>query len=384
MPATSGHARDHRFDSLRGLLIVLMATNHIESDLHVATDQALGFVGPVEGFVFLSGLAAGWLYARHMLERGFAGACATTAGQAGTVYRTHLLTYFGALAWTLFYTFQTRHVSPSLPPWFAAEPLNSVWLGLTLLYQPSLLDLLPLYCVFLLALPWVLRACLSGRGYVVLALSFLAWALTQSASGGIVAWGGRIELGAFHPLAWQLPFVVGAVLGAHKAMGVRLLEPRVWPLALAFAAAVLLWLVRHGVVPAPFPGEQLAVLTHANTLGALRLANFALVAYLVASAAQVFPRAFEWRAFAIVGESALPAFAAQCLVAIVIGTYPELFATTTLGRAVGTAAMLGIVFGVAGINHWRRTRRIEAAIARLLRTPAPKPPPRDLAHAAPR
>jgi len=384
MPVTPGHTRDRRFDSLRGLLVVLLATNHIASDVRVVTDQALGFVSPTEGFVFMSGLVAGWVYARRMLEHGFASACAASARRAGTVYRTHLLTYFGAFGWTLLYTLYTHDVSPYLPPWFIKEPLNSVWLGATLLYQPGLLDILPMYCAFLLALPWVLRASLRGSGLVVLALSFLTWAVTQSASGGIWAWGGRIGLGAFHPLAWQFPFVAGAVLGAHKAMGVRLLEPRAWPIALALAVAVPLWLVRHGIVPSPLPADQLAVLTNQTTLGALRLANFALVAYLVASAATVFPRAFKWRALAVVGESALPAFAAHCLVAIALVTYPEWFAHTALGRAIGTAAMLGTVFGIAYVNHWRRTRRIEAAIARLLRAPAPKPPPRGMAHAAPR
>ena len=45
MPVTPGHTRDIRFDALRGLLVVLMAINHIESPLRVVTDQALGFVG---------------------------------------------------------------------------------------------------------------------------------------------------------------------------------------------------------------------------------------------------------------------------------------------------------------------------------------------------
>lgn len=382
MPVTSAHLRDSRFDAWRGLFIVLLATNHVASDLHVVTDQALGFVGAPEAFIFASGLAAGWACARRMVERGFAGAA--NAHRAAAVYRTHLLTYFGALAWTWLHARFAHDMPPHLPPWFVTEPLNSVWLGATLLQQPRPLDLLPMYAAFLLALPWVVRAALRGGGLVVLALSFLTWAVMQSASGGIVAWDGRIALGAFHPLAWQLLFVAGAVLGAHQAMGVRLLMPRAGTLALALAATVPLWLVRHGFIPPPLPVEQLAALTNETTLGVLRLANFALLAYLLASASAVFPRVFQWRALAVVGQSALPALAAQCLVAIALGTYPGLFATTTLGRALGTAAMLGTVFGVAYLNRWRRTRRAEAAIARLLRAPAPKPPPRDMAHAAPR
>jgi hypothetical protein len=273
-------------------------------------------------------------------------------------------------------------VSPLLPPWFVTEPFNALWLGATLLYQPGLLDILPMYCAFLLALPWVLRATLHGNSLVVLALSFATWAFTQSTHDGIVAWGGRIGLGAFHLFAWQLPFVAGAVLGAQKAAGVTLLRPRAAPLALVAIAAATLWLVRHGFVASPLPAEQLALLTNKTTLGVLRLANFALVAYLVANAAAVFPRAFVWSPFAAVGESALPAFAAQTLLAVAVITYPELFAGPGLGPWIATTAMLATVFGIGYVNRWRRNRRIEQALAQLLRAPAPKPPPRDIAHAA--
>ncbi len=382
MPATPGHTRDTRFDSLRGLFVVFMALNHIESPLRVATDQAFGFVSSAEAFVFMSGLVAGWVYARRLRERSFTDALSATARRAGTVYRTHLITYFGAFIWTLLYTLYTREVSPLLPPWFVTEPFTALWLGALLLYQPGLLDILPMYCAFLLVLPWVLRATLRGNGLIILAVSFATWAFTQAADGGIYTWGGRIGLGAFHPLAWQLPFMAGAVLGAHKAAGVTLLRPRALPLALACAGAVALWLVRHGFLAAPLPADQLAQLTNKTTLGVLRLANFALVAYLVASAATVFPRAFRWRPLAIVGEAALPAFAAQALVAIALITYPELFAATPLGRWIATLVMLATIFGVAYVRRWQRNRRIELALAQLLRAPAPKPPPRDIAHAA--
>lgn len=382
MPATPGHTRDTRFDSLRGLFVVFMALNPIDSPLRVATDQALGFVGSAEAFVFMSGLVAGWVYARRLLERGFANALSATARRAGVVYRTHLLTFLGALIWTLLYTLSTREVSPLLPPWFVTEPFNALWLGALLLYQPGLLDILPMYCAFLLALPWVLRATLRGNGTVIFAFSFALWAFTQAADGSISKWGGRIGLGAFHPLAWQFPFMAGAILGAHKASGVALLRPRALPLAVAFAGAVGLWLVRHDFIAAPLPADQLTPLTNQTTLGVLRLANFALVAYLVANAAAVFPRAFRWRPFATVGEAALPAFAAQALVAIALITYPELFAATPIGRWIATLVMLGTVFGVAYVKRWQRNRRIELALAKLLRAPAPKPPPRDIAHAA--
>lgn len=381
MPVTPGHARDARFDSLRGLLVVCMALNHIASPLRLVTDQALGFVSSAEGFVFMSGLVAGWVYARRLIGRGFDSARAAASRRAGVVYRTHLITYLGAFIWTLLYALYTRGASPHLPAWFAAEPFNALWLGALLLHQPPLLDILPMYCAFLLALPWVLRSTLRGNGLVILALSFATWAFTQATHGNIVAWDGRIDLGVFHPLAWQFPFIAGAVLGAQRAAGLRVLQPRAWTVAIALVAAVALWLVRHGYVASPVSPDQLAQLTNKTTLGVLRLANFALIAYLVAAAATVAPNAFRWRPFAVVGESALPAFAAQTLLAVAVTTYPELFSATSLGQWIATFLMLATVFGVAYVNRWRRNRRIEQALAQLLRAPAPKPPPRDIAHA---
>lgn len=383
MPATPSapRQRDLRFDTLRGLLVLFMAINHIESPLRVMTDQALGYISSAEGFVFLSGLVAGWVYGRRSRTRGFAAACGAAARRAGAVYRAHLLTYFSTFVWLVLFVLYTNSVPPLLPALFVTEPWTAVALGPTLLHQPGLLDILPMYCGFLLLLPWLLRAVEQGNGAVVLAFSFALWAFTQSTHGPILAWGGRINLGAFHPLAWQFLFVAGAVLGAHKAAGVPLLKPRALPLALAFAGAAAIWAVKHGAISAPLPAEQLEPLTNKTTLGALRLANFALVAYCVSAAAIQFPRLFRWRPLALVGQAALPCFAAQTLVAVVVLTYPEIFFHTAPGRWIATGMMLATIFVTAVVRRWRRDRRMEEAIARLLRMPAPKPPPGSVAHA---
>jgi hypothetical protein len=378
--ALATRPRDLRFDTLRGLLVLFMAINHIESPLRIVTDQAFGYVSSAEGFVFLSGLVAGWVYGRRMRNKGFAAACGAAARRAGHVYRAHLLTYFAALIWTVLFVFYTHGVPALLPPLFATQPWLAALLGPTLLYQPGLLDILPMYCGFLLLLPWLLRAVERGNGAVVLAFSFALWAFTQAAEGPILAWNGRINLGAFHPLAWQFLFVSGAVLGAHKSAGVPLLLPRAVPLALAFGGAVLIWLWKNAVLGAPLPADQLAALVNKTTLGALRVANFALVAYCVASAAVVFPALFRWRPLALVGQAALPCFAAQTLVAIVVLTYPELFLHPPTGEWIATALMLTTIFATAVVRRWRHDRRIELAIARLLKAPAPRPPGK-IAHA---
>src|SRR4051812_24501978 len=55
-------------DTLRGVLLVLMAINHIPSDLRAVTDHPLGFMSAAEGFVFMAGLMAGYVYTRSWLR----------------------------------------------------------------------------------------------------------------------------------------------------------------------------------------------------------------------------------------------------------------------------------------------------------------------------
>lgn len=372
---TAARPRDLRFDTLRGLLVLFMAINHIESDLRIVTQQTFGFVTSAEGFVFLSGLIAGWIYLRKHLEHGPDVARAAARHRAGAVYHMHLLAYFAAFVWMVLFVLMTGDV-PHLLPWlFVAEPWAAIVLGPALFYQPGLLDILPMYCVFMFALPWVLRAIAAGHTVRVLAVSAALWVIAQFSNGPIIGFGGLLNLGAFHFLAWQLLFVGGAVIGAHKAMGAKLLPLRAGTVAIAFALAVGLWLASRGFVTLPLPDDNAHTLLRKSTLGALRLCNFALVAYLVSVAATRFPAVFSWKPLALLGRHTLPVFTAHVIVAMVILTYPELFFYTPAGRWTATAIMLFALFATALFARWRRDRKISRAIAQLSRSSPPPPRP---------
>lgn len=62
--------RDGGLDLLCGLMPGAMAINHITSHLQVLTDHPLGYTSSAEGFVFLSGLVAGLVYARRFRRQG--------------------------------------------------------------------------------------------------------------------------------------------------------------------------------------------------------------------------------------------------------------------------------------------------------------------------
>ena len=69
-PATGTKGRFAYLDVLRGALLVVMAINHVPSDLHVLTDHFFGYMSAAEGFVFLAGLMAGLVYTRMLLRSG--------------------------------------------------------------------------------------------------------------------------------------------------------------------------------------------------------------------------------------------------------------------------------------------------------------------------
>ena len=76
-------------DSLRGALLVIMAINHIPSDLHVFTDRPLGFFSAAEGFVFVSGLLAGKVCWQRFARCGFAYAARAALARAAQIYHAH-------------------------------------------------------------------------------------------------------------------------------------------------------------------------------------------------------------------------------------------------------------------------------------------------------
>src|SRR6266576_1319043 len=116
----------------------------------------------------------------------------------------------------------------NLVSFFNREPLEAVSSGLVLLYDPALLDILPLYVLFMLATPAVLTLSLR-RGWVpILSFSFGLWLLAQFGVGQAIyqtiASVARFDMpyaqtGAFSLLAWQLLWIIGLWMGSAKADG---------------------------------------------------------------------------------------------------------------------------------------------------------------------
>ena len=336
-------------DTLRGLLLVLMAVNHIPSPLHAFTDHPLGFMSAAEGFVFLSGLMAGLVFTRKMLRDGQAVLLRACFLRARSLYAYHIASYFtvflvigAAILWG-------GQLPPNAPLQMLAHPLRALLTGPLMVYQPALLDILPMYCGFILLVPPLIWACERGLRNWVLGLSAALWVFVNAFCPQVPN-TLYLSVGAFNMCAWQILFVVGGVFGHAWARGDQIVRvPRGVFLGSVLAGCGLLFCIRHAYLPPGIPSTALDWLTNKNNLAPLRLANTAGLFLLVRYAASRHPTLLSWTPLAFLGRASIAAFTAHVIAAYVINATPRLFDASEGERWLGTALMLTSMVAAAAI-----------------------------------
>ena len=363
-------ARDPRFDTLRGLLLVCMTINHLPTELRRITDQSVGVFSAAEGFVFLSGLMAGLVYTRRFRTGGPGGLWRAALGRAKTIYAWHVASFIGALACVLLTEHALGYCSPNAPRLFFEHPIASLGLGAALLYQPGLLDLLPMYCVFVLFLPAMIGGLESGRRWLVLSASALLWLAGQWApAAGLHTY--PLNTGSFNLLAWQFLFVAGLAVGHARASGLpQLARPSRWAVTCASCVAVYGFGVRQAHWPSLWPDPVFGVLLNKPALGLLRMADFGCVAYLVAIAGARFPRLLAARPLELLGRNSLAVVATQSVAIMALLQLPALFATPA-SRTLVAIGMVGALFAAAAARQGL-ARRLpqESAVPAIPLSPA--------------
>jgi hypothetical protein len=363
-PNSTETARDSGIDSLRGLMLLGMAMNHITSRLQVLTDHPFGYTSSAEGFVFLSGLVAGLVYTRRRQKLGVVVATRASVARACTIYCYHIGLFAALLIWTNAFTFLAGKIPGNAPQAMLDHPIQSLIAGLGLVNQPPLLDILPMYAGFMLLLPTVLAAFDAGHYRRVLAVSMAVWALTNLVSSPVPFVHGTIQVGAFTLGAWQLLFMIGVVFGHAKARGKSLL-PR-WTrhlVAPAFLLCGYAFLIRHWYLPAPFP--TFADWVNKNNLAPARLINTGALIFLVHLAFVRWPGHFLWPPLALLGRHSLAVFSTHVATAYVLYAFPGIVSATPARTWLGTAIMVSALYAVALWRESRRTQAIRRPPARI-------------------
>ncbi|MBL0946218.1 MAG: OpgC domain-containing protein [Hydrogenophaga sp.] len=323
MQPTPSSGRQWELDALRGLMLVLMTLTHMPTGFSPVLSQPFGFVSAAEGFVLISAILAGRVYAARGERHGFAALRRGLWQRAGKLYLCHaglLLLAFTLIAWLGV----VRHQGgvTGLLEYFFIAPATAVPAAFALAYNPPLLDVLPLYIVLMLVSPWLIAHGQRHGWRGLLCLSVLVWLAEQwGLSAGLHALARDLgwpvpyrDMGAFHTFGWQLLWVVGLWLGARRAPW-PVLRWWVWLPALVFVSTTLVW--RHTVGQDPMPGvPAVAALFDKWSLGPLRLLNLAaMVALLLASAPlwRALPRP---RPLELLGRQSLPVFCAHIVIAL--------------------------------------------------------------------
>ncbi len=385
--------RRWELDMLRGLMLVLMMLTHLPTRLSSPIGQPLGYVSAAEGFVLLSAFMAGMVYTRKGRHAGVVAMRQAFWRRALVIYRCQLLallflfTVIALLGLTV-----DQPAVKNLMSFYLQHPFTGLLAGVALVYQPPLLDILPLYILFMLISPWILAHGLRHGWAGILGLSLGLWLLAQF--GTTLALYDLIvrhtglpvpfnETGAFDTMAWQLVWVLGLWMGCSMVVAPQAMPPQArfpgWLVGVALCITLVTLAWRHvaGQVPTVHHPD-INLLFDKWLLGPLRLINLlALIVVTVRFGPWLAQRLPRLHALEAMGRSSLPVFCAHLAAVLVV---LALFGETNPLRPwwedaavvlISLAFMLVVAHGWPHVARRARRQGRPAADAVLDKRPSP-------------
>jgi hypothetical protein len=351
VPASS---RDLRLDFFRGLALIFIFVDHIpENILSFFTIQAIQFFDAAEVFIFISGYTAALVYGRTLVSQGPLYATARVLGRAWQLYIAHIflfVMFIAEVSYTVT-TFNNPMYNEEMRVGdFLEEPHVAIVKALILEFQPTFLDILPLYILLLVFFPIILLG-LRWRPVLILIISSAIYILVQATNLSVPAYPeGHVWY--FNPLTWQFVFVVGAALGFPRRhdrrwsrWARRLLPLAVFIVAVGFVIK-LSWTI-HGVWD-PVPGLLLKELwpVNKNNLSPIRVIPFfatvAVVAAVMPADAAIL-RSRAAKPLVLCGQQSLEIFCLGILLSalghFVLSEYDSAVGTQLLVNLVGILLM---------------------------------------------
>lgn len=358
-------SRDLRLDFFRGVALVCIFIDHIpENFLNSFTISSIAFSDAAEMFIFISGFTASLVYGRALAARGALIATAQVLRRAWQLYVAHIFLFMIFMA-EVSYTvraFNNPMYNEEMGVGdFLQRPHIAVVQAMLLQFQPTFLDILPLYIVMLLIFPPVL-ICLRWRPMAALIPSALLYIAVQVYDISVPAYPPD-AVWTFNPLAWQFLFILGATLGraeANSRVRAWLVEIAFWP-ALAVASAALVirlsWTF-HGFwesVPDLFARQLWP--TNKGNLSPIRLVSFLALVALAArwiSPQARFMRATLARPLLLCGRHSLEIFCLSILLSA-LAHFLMSEINTGLTMQVGVNVVgIAVMCLTAGLLDWYR------------------------------
>jgi hypothetical protein len=366
--------RKPELDALRGLFLVWMTFTHMPTRFSDLVNQPFGFVSSAEGFVFLSALLTSRVYLRAVREDA-AGLREKLWRRTLKIYGYHLLML--AFAFTAAAGFAARTHRPALYNllnFYLAHPLVAIIGSVLLIYCPPLLDILPMYVIFLFLTPVALtvavrygwRWVLAGSGLLWLAAQFGLRELVHNVVVDVTHLHIPLqETGAFNLFAWQGVWVVGLWLGAKSMEGeIPLAKIPGFAVAMCGAICTFFFEVRHGWLGPHLTQESLGIQVDKWTIGPMRLINLAACLVVCYWLRRYVVRVISREPFLTLGKASLQVYCAHVFfvfagLALLYGDIPELHGFRAYGMLVLT--FTGLFLVAAREVKLRRAERSAAA-----------------------
>ncbi|EHS48975.1 Uncharacterized conserved protein UCP028704, OpgC [Rhizobium sp. PDO1-076] len=287
-------------DGMRGYFLVFMLVNHLVFTgglwLVEINHRNLAFVEDAQGFVFLSGLLTGMVYARKMMKDGYAVGRDRIWSRALELYRYAMGIMLVVLALQLILPGAGAIWQNWLGPTKLFDP-SSLAPVISFLFQPTFMDILPQYIVYMLFAPIVIWLCLRGQWLGVAIGSLLIWmaaqlGLQRALTYPLNEWlaGAPDKEGlrvSFNLLGWQIVFFAGIIGGSltstKQIEWQKMFNPRNTTLAWTALAICLFFMplrimTAHGLMPGVVL-EKFGLMEVRADFGPVYLLNFAAVAY---------------------------------------------------------------------------------------------------------
>jgi hypothetical protein len=350
-----GMAQSSRIGALdfwRGLVLIAILFDHVPGDwLEYATPRNYGFSDSAEAFVFLSGLAVGVIYVARARKTGPFDVAVACLRRAIKLYGVHLATTAAALA-----IFGVAYLLTGIDDLVAvhgrslifADPARGVAGIAALSHQIGYFNILPLYMALMVWAPVAVVLTLT-RPWLALAVSAALYVATRALGWNLPNWP---EDGHwfFNPLAWQLLFTCGVAAADiwRRAPPQRSAPLVVACLSLLGAGAVVLT-DGFGFVPGLRDSLSPKLDLGKQDLGALRIAHFFALAYVVAASPSLvrLANASFGEGLRRLGRHSLPVFAFGSLFAAV-GQALTSVATPFLSQTIVHA--LEMLYVLAGVG----------------------------------
>ena len=402
-------SRDLRLDVFRGLALVVLLIDHAEELSQVQlvsylTYAPLGVSTAAELFIFLSGLVFGLTYEAVLRTHGYVRLHARCLARAWQIYLLHVASLvFTMGAVTAIARYMNAGDATTIFPEHGLVVSNEMLLGfLQLRANPQYFDILPLYIVLVLFVPFLFPL-LHKRPWAGLGVSAAAYGIAQLAAAQDSA--GALPFAAslyYSPLAWQFLFVIGITAGFRAARGGPFprLHGRQLLVAVTVLVVVALWYkgVRVSALLGWFGDAHVhgrsvpydVPFTDKSTLGVLRLLHFLLLATLVA---QFGPRPDSkfWktgpcRALALCGRQSLEMFIVGLTLTYAIGATMRVaeggFGLMLFFDAAGILILLACAHVVSWRKRepWRSPMPDSAVMSALSRFKGSAPPFGETSH----